>query len=207
MRRLVMQLNLAILMDLVGFMPAIKTVLASILLLFALGGSAISDDLPPRSRAQNEAAAAYAIDGVSFALTPEQFREKFPRARKSDNAGDEKIGLIHYKLLTESASGVSVSFYNGKVNKIRVVYFTDKLKEIGGDRVVLDDLVTRFGKPDPDSKGVISRDPLKYESTWSFMDKTVGKYLEVEGTEKYLMLTMTDLATDAGVLKKKGFIK
>jgi hypothetical protein len=184
----------------------VKVLTASLLALW-LTTSVYSYDPPYRTPEEMDAAVRYEFDGVSFSLSLSQFRQRFPRAEKVDKATDEQIGLLHYKLETDKATVIAVSFYNGKVHKIHVVYFADKLKAIGGEWVVMDDLAKRFGKPNPDSKGVISKDPLRYEGTWTFMKEGMGRCLEAERTEKYLMVTMTDLATSAEVLKKKGYIK
>ncbi len=132
-------------------MKASVSALLCVLLLAFGAESARADDRTPE---QIKAAKEFTVEGIGFSATPQTIRTKWPTAERVAEESNAKLGLEVLRVdSTPNTDGVDFHFLDGRLMKMQVWYFPERVKKMGGYLTVAEKLVTRLGKADADSKG------------------------------------------------------
>jgi hypothetical protein len=75
-----------------------------------------------------------------------------------------------YIVLSEAATVFFVSFFEGKLYEMRIVYDDEKVSKVGGADNLVKRLVDKFGKPDHDSPGIIKKEPFEFRLNWTMTE-------------------------------------
>ena len=91
--------------------------------------------------------------GLTWGATTQQMTSRFPEGVRSIDGADLPNGERKYGVPVEGVDVASLSFLDGKLYEIRLVYLPATVNQLGSWDIILSRLVDKFGLADADSKG------------------------------------------------------
>jgi len=137
--------------------------------------------LPQEAKAQPDIAPDFAFEGISFNTTVTEFKKDHPEAIIGPDT-DKKTKVEEFYANSTAALVVDVNFYDGHLYYIRIIYDAKHINHIGGDTVVLDRLVHRYGQYDASSPGVTKEGPPQ-EFKFIWVRPGINTYIVLSGTK------------------------
>jgi hypothetical protein len=172
----------------------------SLLICFALFGATVVCTGDERTKEQIKAAKEFTFEGIPFSTTLEQFKKKHPSATPGEDT-DSKIGVAEFRFDSDAATIVSAKFFQGKLYRITMLYEGVKLSNVGGSEALLERLTKKFGKPDANSRGIISKGPLEWEGQWAIPD--ASRFVKIHAALGSVEIGVADTAIYDKLLAKR----
>lgn len=142
--------------------------------------------------AQRAAIKNFAYKGVGFGASVEDLENELPVTFLDDQSTPEKGHRVYAHLPGQGdVSGVFFSFINDELYEIKLVYDAPTANRIGGWDTILERLVSKFGKADPESKGFEVEEPMIASLFWKYPDEE--RFIDFEVDQKYTRVAFTDL--------------
>lgn len=130
--------------------------------------------------------------GLTWGASVQQMNSRFPRATRSTDNPDLANGEDKYLVPVEGVDFAELSFLDGKLYGIRLIYLPATVNQLGTWDIILSRLVDRFGLASADSKGNETGVEDHYASYfWRFDD--VKKWISFDVFQKFVRVEFEDL--------------
>ena len=157
-----------------------------------LGVAIISPDARAADLTEEaKAARDFTFEKIKLGSSLKDFKKQFPNASYQVDLSDPKLKVAVFLQDSESAAFTRVEFLDEILYEIRVIYNIEKVNKLGGDSVLLDRLIKKFGKFQKDKDYEFKREPFAINGVWRFPE--VDRFVKFQATEKFSRLDVTDM--------------
>jgi hypothetical protein len=171
----------------------------SLLVSLCLAISVVATE-PSQSKDITESAlSGFTYDGISFSTSMAEFARRYPQQMRNSKPEDEKLGVKSFVTACKNGDGLEVTFFNGKLYKIAIVYQAAKINEMGGIDVFAAKVGERLGAFD---ETVSFANGAGFQHTWN--RPGVHRRAELGVMSTAVVVNVIDIAAESSVKKKRS---
>lgn len=163
-----------------------------------------------RTEGQIQAAMRFSFEGVTFATSVAELKKLHPEVDEEDDDIDSdmqkqreanrKVNIEKYMADSKAANWLSLTYLDGKLCEMNILYKSKKRQQAGGNELLIERLVSKFGEPDSDSIG-ISKKPSFTSFKWTL--DNANRLVEFSGLNDASRITVKDISLFSKMVELK----